>query len=360
MTVMMQGGRFKGIWVSVLSVAVLLGLAEIGIRIYQHSRGRTFNDALYGVNYRDYFFLGPSFKPGSGGSWQGIPDLKINRYGFRGEEFKIEKAPDEFRIITFGGSTSHSGNYPAKLEKILATTRSSGKRITVINAAVPAWNSTQNLIQLITRAVYLSPDLILVYEAINDALLEDNKWLVDLPAVDYSRYNGFLENYSLLYVLLRAKFREAIDILQVGVLGGLNAEMARLAVMANQPQIMSQTAIFSNNIQLYSTLGRSWNVNIAYITMPLNNDPSVDLANNRRRAGRFYAANDAFVLLTRKVELYNEIIRKIAHEEGAQLIDVAATEFSKNPENFVDLAHFSELGAQRFAEKVAGQLRDLP
>jgi lysophospholipase L1-like esterase len=94
--------------------------------------------------------------------------------------------------------------------------------------------------------------------------------------------------------------------------------------------------------------------------MPLNNDPAVDLANNRRRAGPFYAANDAFVVLTRKVQLHNEIIRKVAHEEGAQLIDVAATEFSKNPAHFVDLSHFSELGAKTFAESVADQLRDLP
>src|SRR5262249_41805711 len=151
---------------------------------------------------------------------------------------------------------------------------------------VPAWNTTQNLIQLITRAVYLSPDLILIYEAINDALLEDKKWLVDLPAVDYSKYSGFLENHSLLYVFLRAKFREAIDVLQVDVLGGLNTVMEGLVVSASQPQIMSQTAIFSNNIRLYCTLARKWNVSIAFITMPLNYDASVDLTNNRRRAGR--------------------------------------------------------------------------
>jgi lysophospholipase L1-like esterase len=355
----MQVRRSGKIWVSALSVVVLLGLAEIAIRTYQYSRNRSFDDALYGPIYRDYFFLGPSFQPGSGGSWQGIPDLKINKYGFRGEEFAITKAPDEFRIITFGGSTSHSGNYPVKLEKLLAKKQSSGKRVTVINAAVPTWNTTQSLIQFMTRAIYLSPDVILVYHAINDALTEDNKWLVDLPAVDYRRYSGLLENHSLLFVFLRSKFRAAVDQLQVGLLGGSTAEMKRAAMLAHQPRIMDQTVIFSNNIRLFSTLARSRNIKVVYITMPLNNDQSADLESNRQRAGGFYGANGSFVVLAQKVQLYNEIIRKTASEEEAHLIDVAATKFYKSSEYFVDLCHFSELGAQVFAEIVAGRLRTI-
>src|SRR6202022_3697848 len=95
--VMTRNGLIK-ILAPLLTLTILLGATELAARIYQYSRNRTFNDALLGVNYRDYFFLGPSFKPNSGGSWQGIPDLQINRFGFRGEDFSIEKPADEFRI----------------------------------------------------------------------------------------------------------------------------------------------------------------------------------------------------------------------------------------------------------------------
>ena len=41
-----------------IALACLLGVLEITVRIYQHARGRTFEDALYGTHYRDHFFLG--------------------------------------------------------------------------------------------------------------------------------------------------------------------------------------------------------------------------------------------------------------------------------------------------------------
>ena len=161
-----------------IALACLLGVLEITVRIYQHARGRTFEDALYGTHYRDHFFLGPSFKPNSGGTWQAVSDLRINSMGFRGDEFPIAKPAGEFRILTFGGSTSHAGNYPEKMQRLLSENLRFGRGIRVINAAVPTWNTTQSLIQLVTRAIHLSPDMIVVYHAINDVDQVDGKWLI--------------------------------------------------------------------------------------------------------------------------------------------------------------------------------------
>ena len=88
-------------------------------------------------------------------------------------------------------------------------------RVEVVNAAVPTWTTTQSLIQFVTRGIYLDPDVILVFEAINDNHLDDGYWLHHLPEVDYSRHAGFLERHSQLYCFVRnriATWREALAV----------------------------------------------------------------------------------------------------------------------------------------------------
>ncbi len=345
-------GRY--LWRSPLSkvlvvLVALLGVLELSARAFQFSRGRTFDDALYGTHFRDFFFLGPSSNPSANdGAWQGITDLQINSLGFRGSEFPIAKPAGEYRIITFGGSTSHSGNYPDKLQRIIdGNPAKFGKNIKVINAAVPAWNTTQSLIQLLTRAIHLSPDVIVVYHAINDAFQRDDKWLKDLPAVDYRRYNGVLENSSLLYVFVRNHLRNAFQSLALLRPGPSLAKPADLAGR------MRETAIFRSNIEHFAAIAKHRGIKLVLITMPLNHDEKLDVEANRRRAGLFYASGDQFLFLTEKVGIHNQILREVATKENATLIDVAATDFSKAAANFVDLCHFSDGGAQTFAEAVA-------
>lgn len=342
-----------------LALLLVLGVMEASVRVYQFARGRTFDDALYGSHYRDYVFLGTSFKPGSTGAWQGVSDLEVNSMGFRGDEFPIAKPSNEFRIITFGASTSHSGNYPGKLQKLLAEGNAAGKKIKVINAAVPTWNTTQSLIQFITRATYLSPDLIVIYHAINDASQVDNKWLTALPAVDYTKFSGPLENSSLLYVLVRSKVRAVAEVIKMNVFGIAPIHMDQWVAAFKGHDSMANTQIFRSNLESFSYLAKRRNIQVAFLTMPLSFEASEDMASNRRRAGAFYATGDVFVPLVKKVALHNDIIRGLAKAEGAHLVDVAATSFSKDAANFVDLCHFSEAGAQRFAEIVAASLREI-
>lgn len=337
-------------------VVALLGVLELSARAFQYARGRTFDDALYGTHYRDYFFLGPSFDPSAkGGAWQGIADLQINSMGFRGPEFPIAKPEGEYRIVTFGGSTSHSGNYPEKLQNIIdKAPEKFGNNVKVINAAVPTWNTTQSLIQLLTRAIHLSPDVIVVFHAINDASQRDEKWLKDLPAVDYRRYNGVLENSSLLYVFVRNYLRHAFQSLALLWPGSSSARPADL-----DERIMRQTAIFRSNIEHFAAIAKYRGIKLVLVTMPLNHDEGLDVETNRRRAGAFYASGGLFLFLTKKVGIHNQILREVASREEATLIDVAATNFSKTAANFVDLCHFSDGGAQTFAEAVAAGLENV-
>ena len=100
----------------------------------------------------------------------GFPTQSQQR--FRGPEILVRKSPGVFRIIALGGSTTYGDHidrwedaYPAQLEHTL---RERGHVVEVINAGVPGYSSWEMLIAFELRLVDLEPDLLLVYEGIND------------------------------------------------------------------------------------------------------------------------------------------------------------------------------------------------
>lgn len=103
----------------------------------------------------------------------GVEVSAHNSLGFRGKEFPFRKTPGIFRIAMIGGSAVYSsrvrsdiGTIPAQLESAL---KSLGhENVEVINAGVSGYSTAEMLIQLQFRVLELSPDLVIVYEAIND------------------------------------------------------------------------------------------------------------------------------------------------------------------------------------------------
>ena len=104
--------------------------------------------------------------------------VKTNSLGFRGCEFSMIKPENTIRIICIGGSTTFgsyvSGNahtYPAVLDSLLSYEYDMID-IEVINAGVPGYNTSNNMIYLLTHLVYFNPDIIIIYQGVND--LRDN------------------------------------------------------------------------------------------------------------------------------------------------------------------------------------------
>ena len=93
--------------------------------------------------------------------------------GYRGPPFDEQKAPGAFRIVALGGSTTYTEfvaddqkTYPAQLQKHL---RDLGYgAVDVINAGVPGYTSWESLINLEFRVLDINPDLVIVYDALND------------------------------------------------------------------------------------------------------------------------------------------------------------------------------------------------
>jgi len=119
-------------------------------------------------------YLGYALVPG----WKTPPDApkqaSHNALGFRGKETTWEKPPGVYRIVTTGGSSvygqSESGD-AAIWSQILEERLNSaglGRRVEVVNLGASGWTSTEMLINLGIRGLDLQPDLVIVYEAIND------------------------------------------------------------------------------------------------------------------------------------------------------------------------------------------------
>jgi lysophospholipase L1-like esterase len=97
-----------------------------------------------------------------------------NSLGMRGPEIQMPKPEGDYRIVILGGSTTYSvgveswrNDFPREVEKYLREYYNY-TGIEVINAGLGGWNSWESLINLEFRVVDLNPDMIIIYDGLND------------------------------------------------------------------------------------------------------------------------------------------------------------------------------------------------
>jgi len=145
-------------------------------------------------------------------------DIKINKMGFRGEEFSAVKKEGSYRILTMGGSTTYcigdnDRTWPAYLGKILD--------VEVINGGVPNWESTHLLTRFKNEGIYLKPDLVIIHSGLHDVRKGANKLsykygLKDCPGqvknvktdIFPAEKPDFITKYSLLYGYVNVKMSQ--------------------------------------------------------------------------------------------------------------------------------------------------------
>lgn len=121
------------------------------------------------AKYAPHHYLCYTLQPGysKGGT-------RHNSLGFRGPEIAIPKPAGRFRIVALGGSTTYTefvendaDSFPARLESALRR-RMASDRFEVVNAGCPGYNSWESLATLQYRALELEPDLVILYDGVND------------------------------------------------------------------------------------------------------------------------------------------------------------------------------------------------
>ena len=119
-------------------------------------------------------YLGYAMRPGFRTAPGVVPQASHNSLGFRGKETTWDKPAGVYRIVTTGGSSVYGQSetrdeavWSQRLEDELSAA-SRGTRFEVVNVGCSGWSSFEMLINLELRALDLSPDLVIVYETIND------------------------------------------------------------------------------------------------------------------------------------------------------------------------------------------------
>jgi lysophospholipase L1-like esterase len=123
---------------------------------------------------RPHPYLGYALRP----SWHSLPSdaqqCSHDSLGFRGKETTWEKPPGVFRVVTNGGSSVYGQSeshdeavWSARLEDYLNDAKPA-QHVEVINAGCSGWTSFEMLINLELRVMDLHPDLVVIYEAVND------------------------------------------------------------------------------------------------------------------------------------------------------------------------------------------------
>lgn len=100
--------------------------------------------------------------------------VQINNHGFRGPDFDVAKRPGVLRVLTLGASSTFGfenrddETYPYYLQQILDRDAGPGG-YEVINFGVPHIDSDQMVSLFRAEGVELAPDVVTVYEGVNDS-----------------------------------------------------------------------------------------------------------------------------------------------------------------------------------------------
>jgi lysophospholipase L1-like esterase len=175
MTMKRRGRLAQNLGIALGGILVALVGLEIGLRVYFTVFGGERQYLMYvasreEINAKEARVTGmPYLNYGLSTSYH-----DHNSLGYRGGEFSREKPEGTYRIVALGGSTTYGvfidraeDAYPAQLEGILRE-EYGYENVEVVNAGVQAYSSWETFINFSFRSLDLDPDLIIVYNAVND------------------------------------------------------------------------------------------------------------------------------------------------------------------------------------------------
>lgn len=235
-----------------------------------------------------------------------------NARGFRGQNFDLRKAPGTVRILCLGNSCTFglrvprdADVYPARLQTLLEACLPRS-RVEVVNAAIPGHSSYQGLRFLKSEAVGYEPDVITVYFGWNDLL-----WSHDRE----DKEHGYL-------LLKMAALRDVVRVMRVYQL--LDWTICYLSPAARQRGALAlkrrvMPADFRANLREIARFAKLKGIPCVLMTGPC-------LLNSQGFPKTFRwlsPPEDLFQYTLDDRDQYNQIIRDVAAEMAAPLLDLA-------------------------------------
>lgn len=294
-----------------------------------------------------------------------------NSLGFRGDEIPIPKPPGEFRIACIGGSTTYEGAvqdyklaYPQLLEARLKEKGYSNVR--VINAGLSGWASWESLINFEFRLLDLDVDLVIIYDALNDAQARlvwppdayrgDNSGAKEPPATKFFLQNPLEYSTVLRYFLVRFKLTKPQSVLEVTldkktptfygsmfedqVFRGIYPSGIFKTVPVAEMLRKNPPVYFQRNLENLIAIAKKRNIKVVLATFAY-----VILPNQTTSVPEYRAA----------LEEMNGILRKMAADEKVYLFDFSKVS-PKDPKLYHDGTHVNPDGSKIKASLFADYL----
>lgn len=278
--------------------------------------------------------------------------LTINSFGFRSPEIDREKPADTYRIAFLGGSTTfnfevfgNANTWPALVVSSLSTPGEK-RQFDFINAGAPGFNaglSRERFEQLVKS---FQPDLVVIYHANND-LIRFSRSAARKAGV----YNlvdqslSWISSWSLLSYLVE---KNILFILRQHNIFKLKVDPDTLA----EP--------FGRELRNLVRSVKSSGAKVALVTFSTRLRRSMSASERKAAAVTHlyympYMTPNTFL---DSFDAYNRVIRAVAKEENAVLIE-AATAIPADDRHFTDSVHFTDRGAEVMANVISESLHQL-
>jgi peptidoglycan/LPS O-acetylase OafA/YrhL/lysophospholipase L1-like esterase len=267
--------------------------------------------------------------------------IRINNLGFRGPDIPRDKG-DAFRIVALGesqtfGPTLRDGEkpWPELLQDLFDQRASCGREIEVVNAGTEAYTLENNLERTRRDILPLKPDLILSTHGMNGFLP------FGLRRVPEPNEPGVRPRASALIGRAALTIERAAHDWRYG-----NSPRARLVALAPMSDAELMKSRYADEYRKLITLARDNGVDIALADATMSVNES-----SPRKVKDFYGAVfkpiDDIIAAN---AAHNRMVKLIAAEEGAPLIDMAAgVDGEWDDDLYLDIVHFTEAGNERVA-----------
>ena len=268
--------------------------------------------------------------------------VRINAAGFRGPEIAPDK-DGRFRIVALGesqtfGPTLRDGEkpWPELLQALFAQHAYCGRTVEVVNAGTEAYTLEDNLERIRRDVLPLKPDLILSTHGMNGLLAL-----------------GLRQEAEPNEPGVRPRASALIGRAVLTIERAAHDWRTRNAPRPVAPPPLSDEALLkSRYAEAYRkliALGRDYGVPVALATASMAVNES-----SPREVKDFYGAVfkpiDDIIAAN---AAHNRMVRLLANESGAPLIDMTAgVDGVWGEDLFLDIVHFTERGNERVAEKM--------
>lgn len=344
-----------------IQAAIVLVLAEVGLRIYNPLPFRVRGDRLVLPVRQRY-----TFHNEGASKLDAVTYHTKNSIGFRGPDPPADFG-SRLTLLTIGGSTteclflSDGKTWTDVLARRLARGRPG---LWVNNAGLDGQSTYGHLVLLRDFVVSLRPTLAVFLVGVNDVGLEasnpyDTALVPDQTTWRSARafLTSHVETLQLAENLARmARAREA-------GFGHSQIDLTKLTLLEDDPAVDEATIRkfepplrgYEERLRAIAEVCRRNGIDPVFITQPALFGDAVDPVTgvNLGSVQVRGAANGK--LWWRVQEMYNDVTRRVAADQDVLIVD-AARELPKDSRLFYDFIHFTNEGAARLGELVATRL----